>query len=101
MEVKTKEEIIQRRKEIEQEIIDLLKENQSDFSLQDVKNIIYNEQDQNDLAKALKMFDNGLDASGLSNVLETINDAWNYFPHKVLGGLSPAEKILEYHLSKN
>jgi len=32
----------------------------------------------------------------LSNVLEMVTDAWNYFPHKVLSGISPAEKILEY-----
>lgn len=24
-------------------------------------------------------------------------DVWNYFPHKVLGGISPAEKLLEHH----
>jgi len=37
----------------------------------------------------------GGDASELSNVLELVTDAWNYFPHKVLGGISPAEKLLE------
>lgn len=26
-----------------------------------------------------------------------LTDAWNYFPHKVLGGISPAEKLLEHH----
>jgi len=42
------------------------------------------------------MFDNGQGMPELSNILETLNDAWNYFPHKILGGLSPAEKLLEY-----
>ncbi len=43
------------------------------------------------------MFDRGGDASELSNVLELVIDAWNYFPHKVLGGISPAEVLLEHH----
>ena len=55
------------------------------------------------------MFDRGGDASELSNVLELVSDAWNYpskraklatglcFPHEVLGGISPAEKLLEHH----
>ena len=38
----------------------------------------------------------GGDASELSNVLELVTDAWNYFPHKLLDGLSPAEKLLEH-----
>ena len=48
----------------------------------------------------MAMFDRGGDASELSNVLELVTDAWNYFPHKALGGISPAEKLLE-HQSKN
>ena len=42
------------------------------------------------------MFDTGQGAAELQNVLEVVNDAWNYFQHKVIGGLSPAEKLLEY-----
>jgi len=42
------------------------------------------------------MFDTGQGAAELQNVLELVNDAWNYFPHKVIEGLSPAEKLLEY-----
>ena len=33
-------------------------------------------------------------------VLEIVNEAWNYFPHKILNGLSPAEKVLEYQQMK-
>ena len=47
------------------------------------------------------MFDRGGDASELSNVLELVTDAWNYFPHKALGGISPAEKLLEYQEKQN
>ncbi|MEK7091918.1 MAG: hypothetical protein AAB900_02935, partial [Patescibacteria group bacterium] len=89
-------QILERRKEIEQEIVEMLEETDSDFSLQDVRAVIYHESGSDDLMKALLMFDRGGGASELSNVLELLNDAWNYFPHEVLGGISPAEKLLEY-----
>ena len=38
----------------------------------------------------------GEDASELSSILELVTDAWNYFPYKVLGDISPTEKLLEY-----
>jgi len=96
MEIESKQQIIKRRKEIEQDIIDLLLKAGSDFSLDDVKEVIYNEEDQDDLTKVISMFDTGKIPDELENILELTNDAWNYFPHKILKGLSPAEKILEY-----
>ena len=96
MEIESKQQIIKRRKEIEQDIIDLLLKAGSDFSLDDVKEVIYNEEDQDDLTKVISMFDTGKIPDELENILELTNNAWNYFPHKILKGLSPAEKILEY-----
>jgi hypothetical protein len=96
MQIESKQQIIKRRKEIEQDIIDLLLRAKSDFSLDDVKEVIYNEEDQDDLTKAISMFDTGKVPDELENIFELTNDAWNYFPHKILKGLSPAEKILEY-----
>jgi hypothetical protein len=95
MEEETKEEVIQRRKEIEEDVVDLLKETESDFNLEDVKSAIYNEEETDDMTKIIAMFDRGGDASELDNILELVTDAWNYFPHKCLKGLSPAEMILE------
>lgn len=94
--MKTKLQILQRRKEIEQELVDLLKETGSDFSLEDIKDVIYNENGQDSLTDIIAMFDNSLGLVELENVLEIVNDAWNYFPHKILNGLSPTEKRLEY-----
>lgn len=94
MEIESKQQIIERRKEIEQDILEMLKETKSDFRLKDVLAAIYNEEDNDDMMKAVAMFDRGGDASELDNVLELVSDAWNYFPHKILDGLSPAEKIL-------
>jgi len=113
-ETESKEEILARRKEIEQELVDMLKETESDFTLDHVRDAIYDEEDNDDMMKVVAMFDpssrtqgvhygasRGGDASELSNVLELVTDAWNYFPHKALGGISPAEKLLEYQEKQN
>lgn len=97
METESKQQILERRKEIEQELVDMLKETESDFTLDHVRDAIYDEEDNNDMMKVVAMFDRGGDASELSNVLELVTDVWNYFPHKALGGISPAEKLLEHH----
>ena len=97
MEIESKQQILERRKEIEQELVDILKETESDFTLDHVRGAIFHEEDNDDMMKVVAMFDRGGDASELSNVLELVTDAWNYFPHRVLGGVSPAEKLLEHH----
>lgn len=96
MEIESKEQIIERRKEIEQELTDMLKETESDFSLQDIKDVIFHEEDSDDMTQIIAMFDRGGDVSELENILELVTDAWNYFPHEVLNGLSPAEILLEH-----
>jgi len=84
---------IAQRKEIEQELIGLLKEHKSPFTLKDIEEIIYNEEESDDLMKVVRIFDRGGDASELQNILDLATDAWNYFPHKALDGLSPQEMI--------
>ena len=96
MEIESKQQILERRKEIEQELMDMLKETESDFTLDHVRDAIFHEEDNDDMTKVVAMFDRGGDASELSNVLELVTDAWNYFPHEILDGLSPAEKLLEH-----
>ena len=100
METESKQQILERRKEIEQELVDMLKETESDFTLDHVRDVIFHEEDNDNMMKVVTMFDRGGDASELSDVLELVTDAWNYFPHKVLGGISPAEKLLEYQNKK-
>ena len=100
METESKQQILERRKEIEQELMDMLKETESDFTLDHIRDVIFHEEDNDDMMKAVAMFDRSGAASELSNVLELVTDAWNYFPHKVLGGVSPAEKLLEYQNKK-
>ena len=96
MEIESKQQILERRKEIEQELVDMLKETENDSTLDHIRDVIFHEEDNDDMMKAVAMFDRGGDASELSDVLELVTDAWNYFPHKVLGGISPAEQILKH-----
>ncbi len=100
MEIESKQQILERRKELERELEEMLKETESDFTLDHVLDAIYNEEDNDDMMKVVAMFDRGGETSELSNILEITNDAWNYFPHKVLGGISPAEKLFEYNQNK-
>ena len=61
-----------------------------------VRDAIFHEEDNDDMQKVIAIFDRGGDVSELSTILELVSDAWNYFPHKVINGLSPAEKLFEY-----
>ena len=92
----SKQQILERRKEIEKDLAEMLKETESNFSLQNVKDSIFNEEESDDMQKVIAMFDRGGDISELNNILELVSDAWNYFPHKALKGLSPMERLLEY-----
>jgi hypothetical protein len=91
--MQSKQEIMEHRKEIEQELSELLIETGSEFMLQHIKDAIYHEEDSDDMMKVVAMFDRGGDATELENILELVSDAWNYFPRKALNGLSPAEKL--------
>ncbi len=96
MEFETLDQILAKRKEVEQELIEFLKETESDFTLEDIQQVIFEEENTDDLTDVIAMFDTGHGQLELSAILETVNDAWNYFPHKILGGISPAEMILNH-----
>lgn len=56
-------ELLMKRKQIEEELAAMLKETGSAFSLQDVKDAILHEEDNDDITKVIAMFDRGGDAS--------------------------------------
>ena len=99
--IESKQQILERRKEIEQELLEILKKTKSDFSLQNIKDTILYEEESDDMQKVIAMFDRGGDISELNNILELVSDAWNYFPHKSINGLSPVEKLLKYQNKQN
>ena len=97
MKLPNKQQILKRREEIEEELSGLLKKIEREFDLKDIKKIIYNEDGKEDLIRLIFEFDQGKGLTKINdNTLQLINDAWNYFPHKSLGGLCPMEKLLEY-----
>ena len=87
-----KQEIIEKRKEIRAEFEELLAEHASPFTFDHIKDIIFREDDTDDMMKIVRIFDRG-DPMELENVLELATDAWNYFPHKILKGKAPAEMV--------
>lgn len=96
MEHESLQDTLSRRKELEQEIVEMLKTTEREFTLQHVKDAIFHEEETDDKMKIVAMFDRGGDASELDSILELVSDAWNYFPHRILGGISPAERVYNY-----
>lgn len=92
---KSKEEIIQKRNGIEKQLNDVITSLNLNISFNEIREMIYSEQDQSALHEITGKFDNGQDVDELNKIMEIVNEAWNYFPHKVLDGLSPIEKIVE------
>jgi hypothetical protein len=85
-------EMLMKRKEIETEITNLLKQAQSDFDIEDVKEVVYEEDGTDGMREIIAMFDTGKrGAPEIGEVIEVVTDIWNYFPHRSLGGVSPAE----------
>lgn len=105
-----KKQIDERREEIEEELMDALTvvdsnfsvkedsfieseliETKSNFLLQDVKNIIFYAEDKDKMMKKIMDTFTFGSVSKLGDIMNLVEDAWNYFPHKALDGLSPVE----------
>lgn len=91
--------ILANREEIERELSTLILKTKCDISLEEIQDIIYDETDLDDLNDIIRMFDMGSPYE-LQNAIELINYAWNYFPHRVLNGLCPAEMVSQYKSTK-
>lgn len=68
---------------------------QDEISLQEVKEIILNEKEGNkEFNHLISIFVSKVPGINRANeIAQIISDAWNTFPHKSLGGLSPQEVI--------
>jgi len=68
---------------------------QDEISLKELKEIILNEKDGNkEFNYLISMFVSRVpDINRANEIAQIVSDAWNTFPHKSLGGLSPQEVI--------
>jgi hypothetical protein len=99
----TKQKIEKRRSEIKNNLSELIEKNKLGFSFADIEKIILEENGQKDFNKLVFLFLKNLqlsDVNETNNLVQAVNDAWNYFPHQSLGGLSPAEKAETKIVSK-
>lgn len=100
MKIESKQKILKHRKEIKKELVNMIKKTKSYFSLQDVLDAIFYEEDNEDMMKIIAMFYHGGGTSNLHNIVELVNKAWIHFPHRVLNGLSLSEELLKYKSKK-
>lgn len=95
----TATEIEQKRSDIEQRLKIFLHQAGSPFQVADVAALINNEQTARDFGAMIQILSNSIPPIMFEEFVSLISDAWNYFPHQCLGGLSPAQKVLEMRLS--
>ena len=90
------DELIKKQNEIKILLEQQLKKSKSVASVDDILKIIYKEKNKDDLSKILSLFDNGKTAL-TQKLMDLISSAWNHFPHRSLGGKSPAEKAKDVY----
>jgi len=89
------------RREIESQIREIIDYYKIDTTFEKIKEMIFNESDQKDFNNLVQLFaDKIANLDELNAVLQVVNWAWDYFPHKSLNGLCPMEKILESQPNK-
>ena len=82
------------RKGIESQLSEIIRHYQIDISFEEVKDLVFNEDGQEDFNKLIDTFTSKIDnIDEVNEVLKILNAVWNFFPHKALNGLSPTEKI--------
>jgi len=89
-------EIFMKRKELKRAIAEMLIKTKSKYELEDILDAIYIEDSHGGIPRILNMFDRGWASAELDDILKLITDAWNYFPHQSLNGLSPYEMVKQY-----
>ena len=83
-----------KRKEIEGRLIKLFRKTKPQISLHTIKQIIYLEDGSDDFHKLISLSSN-CPSDCIEEVVSTLNDAWNYFPHRCLDGKAPVEVVRE------
>lgn len=86
-------EILNKRQQIEKLFEQIIKKSKSSLTLGDIKNIVYNENGQQDIQKIISFFPDIQNFNELQQLTSLIIEAWNYWPHKNINGLCPVEKL--------
>lgn len=94
--VEPSSDILKKRKEIEKQLAFIVNKYKPKLSVNEIIDVIYEEQKHENLNEVIRLFGKVETLVELNNILNIIKNAWNFFPHKSLGGLSPHEKRLEY-----
>lgn len=89
--IMTGEELVAKRKELEDAYNKACVKHKASLVFADLLNDIYEEQRVNVLDFWKKLTKKGLNEDFFMNELQLLQDIWNHFPHKDLGGISPSE----------
>ncbi len=81
-----------KRNEIRKKFSELLKKAGSQSQWNEIEGSIYFEHGTDVFGKIIEIFNVPPQSPGFDELVDLTMDAWNYFPHKSLDGLSPAEK---------
>jgi hypothetical protein len=70
------------------------------ITVSDIEDIVWNESNTTDFSRLIGMFIEGqTDINKTNEIMEIIQEAWNTYPHKNLGGKSPKQMVEEYRES--
>jgi len=90
-------------KKIEKQLEGLIKKYKLEkkLSVGKIKKIVYNAKGARDIIETIKFFGPKVsDLDELNSLTAVFMAAWNYFPHKDLGGMSPNEKAEQFKKGK-
>jgi len=87
-------EFVGKRQEIKKRLLVLIKKTEANISLEEIENIIYEEEGSKSFGEILERFGTKKGEFCLEEIMRAIQDAWNYFPHRSIGGISPMEHSL-------
>ncbi len=97
----SEKDILKKRQEVERDMRQILSKMDTKLTWEDMRYIIYNEEPMEGMKKIADWMDLSDDIDKANDVLQVINDAWNFFPHKKLDGLCPIEMIKKMDKEKN
>lgn len=90
------------RRAIETKLSEIIRDYHITTTVETIKELILNEKRGEDFNEIVEIFTNNIDNRDEANqALEIVNAAWNFFPHKSLGGLAPIEKLKSINPTKN